>query len=451
MRCALPSHWQFVRAEIVAVRRLVVFFISPVSVVANTYELNPLFCVLILSHLSLPLSGVYLGCFHLDFTSLYDTIHQNPFRNMVKKDIVICTLPLNDNYGGILQTAALQRAVRKLGYRCRTFKWVPPFRLKSMLGWCFYHFKNRHLPFASWARKLNANAHYFRSFIEENVQETRLTFPPYTSASRGVSQWIIGSDQVWRFHPNIPAAFYLLNFLPSQERKRSFAYAASFGSSEWLIDAETSQLVRRLAKDLRAVSVREQSGVDMCREHMEVLAEVMPDPTMLVCAREYDEMIEKSLSRYPKDYEGEFIAFYILDMTAEKRCYLETLSNKMKLPLVDMMYNLQLDAAGVLKRPIEQWLDIVKHASLVVTDSFHGTVFSIIYRTSFIVFNNEKRGSSRFFSLLSRTGLVERMVQVNDAPTIHPISKEKWNDVANEVESLQKKGISFLQNQLQDE
>lgn len=369
----------------------------------------------------------------------------------MNKDIVICTLPLNDNYGGILQTAALQRAVRKLGYQCRTFKWVPQFRLKSMLGWCFYHFKNRYLPFASWARKLNANAHYFRSFIVENVRETRLTFPPYTSASRGVSQWIIGSDQVWRFYPNTPAAFYLLNFLPSQERKRSFAYAASFGSSEWVMDAEMSQQVRCLAKDLRAVSVREQSGVDMCREHMDVHAEVMPDPTMLLSAWEYDEMIAKSLSRYPKDYEGEFIAFYILDMTPEKRCYLETLSKKMKLPLVDMMYNLQLDATGVLKRPIEQWIDIVKHASLVVTDSFHGTVFSIIYRTNFIVFNNEKRGSSRFSSLLHCTGLMERMVQVHDAPTPRPISQEKWNDVVNELEMLQKKGVSFLQNQLQDE
>lgn len=358
-------------------------------------------------------------------------------------EIKILTLPFNDNYGGVLQAAALQYYIRGLGYNVSHFKWIPVQQLKKRLGWLLFYAKNRIFP-RFLAKRMKGKACLFRSFINANITETQLCFNPYKQSFSDNERWIVGSDQVWRFPNTMGADFWFLGFLPKSLRQRSFSYAASFGDSAWNLSEDWTSKVRDLSNDMQAVSLREKDALGLCKHYLGINSTHVPDPTLLLSAEDYETMAEKSKSNYPKDYCGDYISYYILDMTPEKQQYLQTLSIKLHMPLVNMMYNPLMDSKLILKRPIEQWLDVIKNAKFMVTDSFHGCVFSIIYQTNFVVFNNKKRGASRFVSLLSTLKLENRMVNETDSPTSEIISKESWEEVNALLEKLKKEGKTFI-------
>lgn len=362
--------------------------------------------------------------------------------------LTILTLPFNDNYGGVLQSAALQYYLKTKNFDVQTFKWIPTQGLRHRLGWLFYYFRNRCCPFSALAKLLNGKAHYFRSFMRKHLKETTLQFSTKIKNPLKYGTWVVGSDQVWRcdFIKRNPT-FWFLAFLPKEIRNKSISYAASLGNSEWTFDKDLTQQVVCWAKDFKSISVREDKGKELCYEHLGVHSTVVPDPTMLLQACDYDKMIAETINDYPKDYQTIHIAYYILDMTQEKKRYINDLENKIGTKAINLMYNPSLDSKLVLKRPIEQWLDIISKAQLIITDSFHGCVFSCIYNTNFVVFQNSTRGSSRFETLLTRLNLTNRIVDPKCSSNF-PEEPINWDEVNEKITQFREIGEKFLEENL---
>ena len=160
--------------------------------------------------------------------------------------------------------------------------------------------------------------------------------------------------------------------------------------------------VRRMLKGFDAVSLREQSGVSFCKE---VLGRqdctLALDPTMLVARDFYSEMM------VPRGPNGSYVLNYVLD---ENPLVEEVLSKVVKGPAEGhKVVKLTLDD-GEQTLEVPNWVHAFREAKYVVTDSFHGTVFSILFRKPFICIGNKSRGIDRFASLLSLLGLDDRLV-----------------------------------------
>lgn len=313
----------------------------------------------------------------------------------------IITQPLFINYGGILQNYALQETLRRLGHEPLTIN-VPVKAVCGGANWKDYVKVARNL-ILKWQGVYSApflNPHTFavkerelsfpqREFIDKHISKVDCLVPfmPELEKEYPADLWIVGSDQVWRpwCSPNIENYFF--NFL--SDKTKRIAYAASFGTDQWEISEELTPKVRELVSRFTAVSVRENSGVELCKRHLGIEATHVLDPTMLLQAEDYLSLT--SDNDYPK---GKYIATYVLDTSREKNGMIEIESKRNNMPVVKVgtMHKDQFDS-------IESWLASIAHAEYVITDSFHGTVFSLIFRRPVKVLSNNTRGNARLQSL----------------------------------------------------
>lgn len=263
--------------------------------------------------------------------------------------------------------------------------------------------------------------------------------------------WIVGSDQVWRasyVRPYGGIGIFFLNFLNRDLRAQSITYAASFGADEWEGTPEETEECCRLLREFKAVSVREHSGVRICKEIFGVNAIQMPDPTLLLNSSDYKKIIESEKTWLP---DGKYVAAYVLDETDSKGALLQESAERLGLQLQHLMPH-----ATAKKRrdrfpiSVPQWLRLIRDCEYFITDSFHGCVFAIIYNKPFVCFGNEGRGNARFDTLLGTFGLEDRMLtnatpekllQVLNAPI-------DWERVNAIHDSERERGINFLKENL---
>ena len=206
-----------------------------------------------------------------------------------------------------------------------------------------------------------------------------------------------------------------MNFV--NKKKKKIAYSTSFGHSESFFPENEKAEVSRLLHEFDSLSVREADGVDICRDDFHVKAELMVDPVFLCDKKIYDSVALEVDSFSNKSY----IFAYILDPTDEKREALISLSKKMNLDYIVLLdgqakdkeqkKQIMGDENVVLQVEIEQWLRLVMDAQFIFTDSFHGTCFAIIYHKNFCTIKNDKRGNSRFHSLMQMTGLEDHLIE----------------------------------------
>lgn len=325
--------------------------------------------------------------------------------------IAILTLCLHNNYGGILQAYALNRYLRQLGFDASTFN----LKIKpKQVSWlrCILVFFWRLIKFAMGKKGIlffNVNKQYRlmntagaeqARFIHEHIPTTDISLPilNVNEQLKNFDTFIVGSDQVWR--PAFTKSFqkhFFFNFVDSNKTKLS--YAASFGVDEFCYD--DTQTVQQLLAGFKAVSVREHSGIDICNKLGYLNAECHIDPTMLLTKEQYLELLQ--LSESIKQTNS--IATYILD---------ETELTGHVVQFVSKQGNFRPQAIGKLHRSsypsIESWIQGIASSSFVVTDSFHGTVFAIIFNKPFISITNKGRGESRFRTLLQRFSLEHRLI-----------------------------------------
>lgn len=353
--------------------------------------------------------------------------------------IAILTQPICNNYGGILQNYALQTLLEREGNEVITLNFPVAYGYSSnsfrhILSICKRTlFKIMGHPEIVWidlaieSRKRVELSHLQKAFIDKYLHLHTIV-PPITKQQIidfHFDAYIVGSDQVWRPRYNSFIENMFLDFVEGQDVKR-FTYAASFGVDKWEYTPEQTERCARLASYFDAISVRENSGVELCLEYLKVKATHVIDPTIMLPVEDYLSLC--SGNEHPT---GDYIAVYTLDYTKQQMVLLNEISCKLKTPLYFIGRFTKNGYPSV-----ESWLEGIANAKYVITDSFHGTVFSIIFNRQFVTLGNEVRGNSRFNSLFDSLG-IPRNRQSNNSTDIIRILHTPLD--YNEINLLKKK------------
>lgn len=367
--------------------------------------------------------------------------------------IGILTQPLRTNYGGLLQAYALQTALRRLGHEVMIVNRCYTNPNKSLLS-RILRIKNIIIGRSVACKNINDIA-----FAEKNtsrfIQEKyTLTEAIYTTKAleaclvkENFGAIVVGSDQVWRprYSPNI--FNYFLDFCAGKAVKR-YSYAASFGVDTWEFSQQETEICSKLAKQFNGITVREASAVKLCKEHLGVKAQHVLDPTLLLSQQDY-----KALLKDNTHTSGGKLFTYILDAGAEKESIINKLSEVAGLKPFICMPKLKFTYQNAKKSlkdcqypAVEQWIQSFIDAEMVITDSFHGTAFSIIFNKPFWVLANPRRGNTRMESLLETFGLKDRMINSENIGQKDLKASINWEKVNTIKEDLKVESMSFLSN-----
>lgn len=288
----------------------------------------------------------------------------------IKSKVGILNFHFANNYGAVLVPFSLKKAVESLGYEAEIINYIGQ-RVQDSL------------PFVR-----------FRSKFLAPISKEYPTHESLKEASRNYGRIIVGSDQVWRM---FDTGVYMLDWVSGP--CSLISYAASFGHDIYeasLARPEACSLLKRFD----AISVRENSGVDICRDDFDVPAIQVLDPTFLPDVSEYDKIIESE----PVDIPSEpYVCCVFLNGksrdTFRNQDFLLDIRSKYK--LIDPLR----DSSGQF-RPVAEWLALIKNARYVITDSFHGAAFSLIFNRQFLCLMHDGfNGNARIPSLLESLGV----------------------------------------------
>lgn len=361
--------------------------------------------------------------------------------------IAILTLPLYANYGGILQCYALQTVLERMGHEVFILS-KPKYKLLYYPIWalaiCKRFFKHYILgididiiraPFQIIRQNTDV---FIKKYIHKYVCRNWTT-----KTANQFDAIIVGSDQVWRLECFSPIEDAFLDFAKKSHIRR-FAYAASFGIDKCPYSIKQLKQCKNLLQMFERVSVREFSGVEICRNYFGVDAIQMLDPTLLLSVDDY-RRIMKSTKTYP--FKGDMMV-YMLDRSKDKEDFVERIAKEKGLTPFWMSSDIDDNTLPLEKRikmSVEQWLRGFNDAKYVLTDSFHGCVFSIMFRKNFIAIGNQERGLTRFISLLQVFGLEDRLiVQASDYNKIDIKKTINWDRVDSILKVKREGSFNFL-------
>lgn len=329
--------------------------------------------------------------------------------------IGIVTQPLGRNYGGILQNYALQQVLRRMGHepftvlitddRLKDYRWIIQ-DARAMMAWVTGQKVEFVLP--GEFNKEHGSQKGMKRFIKKNISCTRTYtfFPVDVVRDYKLDVLIAGSDQIWRpkFNYNIEDQF--LSFSQSRE-VRKLAYAASFGTDQWEYSQPLEAKCTELARQFHGISVRERSGVELCNQHFGLEAEWVLDPTLLLKKEDYASFCRQKKCVKP------YVLAYFLDFNPDTEERIGRFAQKKG---CEVIYKTADSGIGK-DDSIESWLSLIANAEAVLTDSYHGTIFSMLLQKEFWTIINVDRGASRFHSLSELLPIGSRIVDNPDLIT----------------------------------
>lgn len=372
--------------------------------------------------------------------------------------IGILTLPLNTNYGGILQAYALQTVLRKNGYDAMQINIVHPNRqilniskiiTKNILKKYLLGRKDIKsiIPLGITKKDKSIISRHTLEFIQKYINPTSNIYNTKKKLKKigehNYDALIVGSDQVWRkIYARDLLYTYFFDFI-SEERIRKVAYGASFGVSEWQFTKSETKKLYKLIKKFDAVSVREDSGVELCEKYFDINPLHVIDPTMLLDAKEYVQISENEGAVSPS---GDLLVYY-LDQDNERKQLIQIIEKEKGYAHYSIEPKNEVDneSGNLVYPPVTDWIKGFIEASFVLTDSFHGVVFSILFNKPFIVYGNIKRGMTRVSSLLNMFELTDRLIlSINDL-TIEKLNENiDYKKINGILKYERQKAISFL-------
>lgn len=390
----------------------------------------------------------------------------------MKGKVLLATVYYQPNYGSVLQAYATQYIFEKLGYETLTIncniinkrvkKRKILYYLKNIIHKDIflgqvkrYSIKWRKLIDASFRLHMSDRDKAFQEFRKEKIHLSKAVplDKIFMLCEKNVDAVIVGSDQLW-LPSNITADFFTLNYVPENIKKIS--YGTSFGISELpeKIKVQTARFLERLAY----ISVREKSGVKIVSELSDKEVTLVCDPTLLLGA---DEWISKmSKGRIIKD---KYIFCYFLGANPAHRDYAKKLAEKRKCKIVNIPHleeyikadEKYADYSLYDSSPLE-FLNLVYFAEHICTDSFHGTVFSIIFNKSFNTFRRFKKTSgastnNRIDSLMELCGLKKQIIEEDELDKDFNINIPDYEQTNRFVNQFRTESLQYLYKALEGE
>lgn len=355
-----------------------------------------------------------------------------------KYDIGIMGFWYGHNYGSILTYFALNRVLRDMGKKVLM---IENPKLKP-----------------SDFKRLNLSESTNRKFSYKYYECSK---PRYIDKLYQLNEYcdnfLLGSDQV--FNPNLFIPFKTAFFLSfAAPNKRRIAYAASFGKDKLLISDKLKVQMAHHLRKFESISVRENSAVEILKDNFNIKSEVVLDPVFLCPFKYYIDLIEEDNIQVKKNN----ILAYILNPNESKReviLHYSKILNKDYINILDYpdkTFESNKKALNLNntkgQMPISEFLAYYKNTDFVITDSFHGTCFAILFKKPFISLINEQRGATRFISLLSKLNLLNKLVYkpedaiINSDILLDPID---YDAVYKIIEIEKNKSIHWLQTALE--
>lgn len=379
---------------------------------------------------------------------------------MNKEDYIgIINVQWFDNPGAVLLCYALQKQISELGYESIVIDYASGGGVVKnnidILGkiqnkiWKTKIVEKKLLFFELKKRKLN-----YEKFRNLYLKRTERFTDVNNSNLYGYKKYVVGSDVVWKpemLQSENAAKVYFLNFLKKDEYRKKIAFAASMGTSDQnKINLYCEEYKRRL-EDFRWISVREKKTAEYLKGLLCKDVTCLLDPVFLLKKEEYFKLIDHSLKRRKR-----YIYFYMLGRNDEALSFVEKLSEYTGIEIVYDIHD--KDNLFLIKRlkkygkPVvsdgpAQFLSEIYYADCVVTNSFHGTAFSIIFEKTFYTFscvNGETNVSLRMENLLNSFSLMNRY----NVETVNNIEKIDYRFARKEIEKNKESAIEFLQNAL---
>ncbi len=339
----------------------------------------------------------------------------------------------NYNYGAVLQTFSIYKLIETLGYESYIINYTPSVysvrkktaaSIVAMLGFEFEKFRRRSIP-----RILHKT---------ETADELK-------RLNEILDGFVVGSDQVWRYRTDTNSLYkYYLNFVDDEKVK--IAYGASFGLNYWDADKETTLNVKKLVKRFDAISVREESGVKICKDIFGVESVNVLDPTLLLDKKYFHELADTQT----KQTKQKYLAYMLLDDSKQNELFFREIASNNKFKFIGINgKKIWSKKNFFFFKSVNKWLNYIKHSEIVITDSFHCTVFSIIFRKKFICLANPHRGVTRLENLLKLLKLETHFcLGINQFEATKMMVEINYNEVEEILNKEKIVSINFLKNSL---
>ena len=357
-----------------------------------------------------------------------------------KYDVAIYGLWYGNNYGSIITYYALSKVIEKMGFSYAM--------IRNPLG--------REIDVDSLER-----SHPLR-FAKNHYDITKLLpVSRLGELNPMFDSFLLGSDQMWNYHLSRPyRQSYFFDFV--NDNKRKIAYATSFGQDRYLGPEEEQIVTNENLKRFNAISVRDDFSNRILSDTFNVNSEILLDPVFLCDKDIYEDLINNESEL---EINGEYIFAYILDPNTKIGHELDKIaeiSGKQICVVFNQSgdkeaFEKRLDCSSelikIVKNPtVSEWLGLFKSASFVLTDSFHGTCFSIIFEKEFIVLKNNGRGGNRFLFLLDQYNLSNRMITKPEDFSNEYVKKHSdkigYEYVKNVINIQREKSLAWLKNAL---
>lgn len=376
----------------------------------------------------------------------------------------------NDNYGQQLQCWALQQVLILMGHAPfliryqwstpkATFKRTLKLKIKQFLADVMSVTKLdrigalRNILYGIYREETIQRG--FPKFRSKNIRKSRKIYYDYKDLKKNPPQadvYITGSDQVWNYQkPSGALAAYFLQF--GEDNIRRISYAPSVAHTSY--PDELLDILRTYLSSFHTISVREKSAIDICRS-VGFEAQVVVDPTLLLFAQKYFEIASK------EEQPDDSIFIYSLNYTSERelpmseiRAYAkDTNKTIIVTPSSGYIQGTELFTSVIYEySTIPQWISRIAHASLVVTASFHGIVFSVLFHRPFIftpLQGENAAGNARVLDLLDTLGLTSN-VWNNEGNCLSIINKKiDWPSVDAKIAVLRQSSYQFLQTAINE-
>ena len=371
--------------------------------------------------------------------------------------IGIITQPLHYNYGGLLQNFALQKVLEDMGHCPVTLDVYSNNKhlLTRSLIFCntLLHFligkkgNRKFFPFIPDQKARDFASKETLKFVRNHIKVAHLPHRALSSYCRNQSLegYVVGSDQVWRpmYNPFILDSY--LYFARKENSIKRIAYAVSFGVDSNEYRANLISRCKGLVSMFDIITVREESGIKLCKDIFGIDVKQALDPTLLLKADDYITRLELK-----KTDDKQNIFYYLLDSDNNKLKFIDSISEQYHSRKYTVSAKKQFSrftkaplTEDYIYPKVEKWLEAILNAEFVITDSFHCMVFAIIFNKPFWVLSNGQRGNTRFLSLLDNLGLRNRYIYDVFQNTIDNKSID-WIDVNFKIDKMREESLKVF-------
>lgn len=383
--------------------------------------------------------------------------------NTSNKRIGILTFHKSINYGSVLQTWALQRTLQQFGYDVHIIDYEPTsynqvyrvFVKNSSLKNFLYNVKR--IPIAYFIEK---QIKLFLEFRTKNLSLTNCTYYNVADLEKDCKNFdvlICGSDQVWNVHAHDCDDIF---FLPFRFHGKKIAYAVSVNNTDFTEKRCNAQL-RKNIQDFFAISCREKSGADRISRfanYKNVFTAL--DPTLLLEKRQYEDICSKEIIKH------RYIFLYNVWAGGDALSIAKKVSDTYKMPVYTMLTKrsmksiIKMECNGIhvlkLNSAPGDFLSLIKYADFVISDSFHGTAFSLIFEKQFVSVNQRIEASEnvhlkndeRLVNILGILGLGKRLISIEDSDKIFDMDSIDYTVVTPKRMEIAKQSVTWLAENL---